>query len=171
MSSYFIETKRIYIRKLNLETDYALFYKQQKDEDIMQFFGGPREDNKIYSISNALQNQQEQYGFSVGPVFNKKTNECMGRAGLAYVDFKGPPDVELAIFLYKQFWNKGYATEICNAIIDYAFNVLNKDYIFATIDPKNGAITRVLTKIGMKFVKEDYYDTLEKSVHFYVKNK
>lgn len=167
----FIETERIFIREINLDSDYGLLYAQQKDEHVMQFFDGPWSDTKINTILNKLQQHLISYGFSVGPVFEKHTNKCIGRAGLVYHDFNGPPDIEFAIFLLKPFWNKGYGTEICRALIEYAFNVLNTTNIFATIDSENQGVIKILKKLGMNFVKEEYYSTHDKIVQLYVKNK
>jgi len=38
---YFIETDRVLIKTLDLSEDYSNLYLQQKDLDLMQFFGRP----------------------------------------------------------------------------------------------------------------------------------
>jgi len=130
---------------------------------------GPREDEKIKQINQLLQDHLKQYGFSAGLVFNKATKECMGRAGLVYLDFQGPPDTEIAIFLLKPFWKQGYGFEIVQGLVKYAKEVLKKDQIFATIDPNNTGIHKIVTRLKMQFVKEVYYSTLDKYVHLYKK--
>lgn len=166
----FIETPRLYIKNLE-RSDFAEFRQQQQDADIMTFFGGPRNDEDIERITNLLYNHFNTYGFSAGLIFLKETNIIIGRGGLSYLDFKGPPDVELFYFLYKPYWNKGYATELGNALIDYAFEKLDCNKVYTTIDPDNVASETVSKKLGMTLEKTDTYNTLNKTVMYYVKHR
>ena len=163
----FLETPRLIITALD-ETHYEAYRSQQKDPYLTEFFGGPRDEERIREIFNLLLNQQEQYGFSVGPVYLKETGELIGRAGLVNLDFKPVLDVELACFLLRPHTGKGYPRELCEALIKYAFQTLKAPKVYATVDPKNVAACRV-EKLGMILEKEDVYETLGKTVRFYVK--
>lgn len=169
-NNLFIETPRLIIKKLNAK-DYPYLRMQQKDPYIMEFFGGPREDKKIDEVLALLFDHLEKYGFSQGPAFLKESGECIGRAGLVHLDFKPVPDVELAYFVLQPFTNKGYATELGEAFIEYAFGTLKLKRVFATVDSKNIASCRVSEKLGMIFDRDDVYETLNKTVRFYIKNK
>ena len=169
MNNIFIETPRLIIKTLD-KTDYVAYRLQQKYPYLTEFFGGPRDEEKIKEIFNLLLNQQEQYGFSVGPVYLKKTGELIGRAGLVNLDFKPAFDVGLACFLLQSHTRKGYARELCEALIEYAFTVLKTPRVYATVDPENVAACQV-EKLGMMFERENVYETLNKTVRFYVKNK
>ena len=166
--SIFIETPRLIIKTMEIK-DYAALRLQQKDPYVMEFFGGPREDIKIHAVLDLLSSHLEQYGFSQGPVFIKDTREFIGRAGLVHLDFKPTPDVELGYFILQPYAGKGYATELGTALITHAFNVLKSPRVFATVDPKNFASCRVSEKLGMVFERDDVYETLNKTVRFYVK--
>lgn len=105
-NNIFIETPRLIIKTLD-QTDYEAYRLQQKDPYLTAFFGGPRDEEKIREIFNLLLNQQEQYGFSVGPVFLKESGECIGRAGLVHLDFKPVLDVELVCFFTSpSYWKR-----------------------------------------------------------------
>lgn len=164
----FLETPRLIIRTLS-NADYDAYRLQQKDPYLTEFFGGPRDDEKIKEVFNLLLNQLEQYGFSVGLVYLKETDELIGRAGLVNLDFKPVKEVEIACFLLRPYTGKGYAKELCEVLIEYAFSILKAPKVFATVDPKNVAACQV-EKLGMKLEKEDVYETLGKIVRFYVKN-
>lgn len=168
--SIFIETSRLIIKTMEL-TDYSALGLQQKDPFFMEFFGGPREDLKIKEVLDLLYNHLKQYEFSQGLVFIKETKECIGRAGLVHLDFKSVPDLEVAYFLLEPYTRKGYATELGEALLAYAFNILKAPRVFATVDPKNVASCRVSEKLKMQFDREDIYETLNKSVRYYVKNR
>lgn len=134
----------------------------------MKFFGGPRADSKIESVLNMLLEHEKRHGFSQGAVFLKDTKECIGRAGLVRLDFDyDSPYVELAYFLLPAYWSKGYATEIGKCLIEYAFNNLKVEYVYATIDPENKASLRVSEKLGMTMEKKSQYATLNKEVYYY----
>ena len=82
-----IETERLYVKKLDRD-DYSSYYSQQKDPFIMAHFGGPREEIAIQRIFDLVLSHQEKYGFSVGLILSKQTEEVIGRAGLVHLDFK-----------------------------------------------------------------------------------
>lgn len=166
----FIETPRLVIKTMD-DKDFSALRLQMKDPQVMEFFGGPRADDKISMTLEKLYNHLLRYGFSQGPVFEKKTGTCIGRAGLVHLDFKETPDLELGYFILPEYWGKGLATELAIGLLDYAFNVLNCPRVFATVDPKNIASCRVSEKLHMRIEKEDLYETLNKRVRFYVKEK
>ena len=59
---------------------------------------------------------------------------------------------ELAYWVAKKYWNHGIATEAARAIIEYGFNTLNLNSIFARFLDNNPASGKVMQKIGMKYV-------------------
>ncbi|WP_288444210.1 GNAT family N-acetyltransferase [uncultured Chryseobacterium sp.] len=74
---------------------------------------------------------------------------------------------ELGYWIGIPYWNKGYVTEAAKAIIDFGFNELKLNKIFATHFPHNPASGRIMEKAGMeqeavliKEVKKDgeYFD-------------
>lgn len=59
--------------------------------------------------------------------------------------------------LAKELWGKGIGTEALNTVIEYAFKKLKVENLFAGHNPKNIASKKLLTKVGFKFVREEYY--------------
>jgi ribosomal-protein-alanine N-acetyltransferase len=47
-------------------------------------------------------------------------------------------------------WGHGFATEAARAVVDYAFEGLGMDKVWARADPRNVASVRVLEKLGMQ---------------------
>lgn len=165
-----METERLYIKKLDKD-DYAEYYQQQKDPFLTAYFGGPRDEKGIKHFFNLMLNHQQHYGFSAGLVFLKETHKVIGRAGLVHLDFKPVEDVELGYFIFESYCGKGYATELGEALIQYAFDTLGVSRVYATIDPKNAASTKVAEKLNFTFQKQATYETLNKIVNFYVRNR
>jgi len=49
----------------------------------------------------------------------------------------------------------GYATEAAQAIINYSFNVLNFDFLIASLDMPNKASRKVCERLGMHHTKDE----------------
>ncbi len=59
-------------------------------------------------------------------------------------------NAELGYWIGKPYWNKGYATEAAQAVLDYAFTALNLHRVHASHFTRNPASGRVMQKISMK---------------------
>jgi [ribosomal protein S5]-alanine N-acetyltransferase len=57
---------------------------------------------------------------------------------------------ELGYWLGKEYWSCGYATEAARAVLQYAFEEMQLERIFAKHFERNPASGRVLQKIGMQ---------------------
>lgn len=57
-------------------------------------------------------------------------------------------DVEIGYFLKRSAWGKGYATEVCNRILQMAFEDSPLDEVVATFETGNDASLHVLEKVG-----------------------
>jgi len=62
---------------------------------------------------------------------------------------------ELGWISNKKYWNKGYMTEAVSSFIDYAFNHLGVNIIFATCSDKNIASYKVMEKCNMIKIKTE----------------
>src|SRR6266404_1762814 len=87
-----------------------------------------------------------QFGFAV---IHKIDNRLMGLCG-----FPGPPDsdgvAEIAYGIAPSYQSKGYATEVANALIDFASRDSRVTTICAHTLAETSASTRVLEKCGFK---------------------
>lgn len=50
----------------------------------------------------------------------------------------------------KKYRNKGYATQAARAILQYAFNQVQLEYVYGGCDKNNTASFKVMCNIGMK---------------------
>ena len=95
--------------------------------------------------------------FNIWAVFAKENLQYVGHAGI-YPRLKKKENWELVYFLCRDAWGKGYATEIARRIIEYSFEELNLQEVFATVDDDHFASIRVLEKSGMKFKRFEFED-------------
>lgn len=83
--------------------------------------------------------------FAIAP---RDGGEAMGAIGL-HVDRKHER-AEIGYWLGVPFWGCGYVTEAAAAVVEYAFDKLAMNRVFAFHFARNAASGRVLQKIGMR---------------------
>ncbi|WFB66245.1 GNAT family N-acetyltransferase [Chryseobacterium sp. WX] len=76
-----------------------------------------------------------------------KEGQIMGAIGL---HDREDDKAELGYWIGIPYWNKGYVTEAAKGIIDFGFDELKLNKIFATHFLHNPASGRIMEKIGMK---------------------
>ena len=92
------------------------------------------------------QNDEVNY---IWAIVEKKSNVVIGnvRADISYCILN---ICEIAYMLGSKWWDKGFATEALNAIINYLFMVEDFYLIEAKFNAANIASGRLLQKVGMK---------------------
>jgi ribosomal-protein-alanine N-acetyltransferase len=156
----FIETQRLIINVpvlADIDNWYAL-YAESDMRDITREIVGEWLHHHIIEF--------KQYGFGMGSVCLKATNEFIGRAGLFhYYDTEGlQRDIEIGYVIHKHHWNKGYASELAVALVDWGFRNLTISRLIALTRRDNIRSQHVLERAGMRYLKmtesdgEDYFE-------------
>ena len=85
-----------------------------------------------------------------------KDNTPIGFIGFKKVDNKA----ELSYLFDYDYCNKGYCTEACKRLLEYGFDELGLDEIYADTIKDNNSSKRVLEKLGFEQVgeREEFYD-------------
>ena len=78
-------------------------------------------------------------------------NKVIGEAGL-FNSFSDPKKMEVGYIIDQMYWNKGYGTEVCKGLIDYAFNRLGCTELIARMYDQNTGSVRVCEKLGFELV-------------------
>lgn len=73
----------------------------------------------------------------------------IGSVGLDFDLDRSEKAAEIAYWIGKPYWGKGYATEAARVVIEYGFGRLYLRRIYARYFVRNKASARVLEKIGM----------------------
>ncbi|CDZ76612.1 anhydro-N-acetylmuramic acid kinase [Legionella massiliensis] len=151
--SRFLETKNLIINTPEL-SDFNDLYALQTDVEVMKYIGqGVRtKDEIMHGLEKAIRHYKK-HGFSLGSVFEKKSSQFIGRAGLIYIAYDdSQPDIEVGYALHKISWNKGYGIELAKALIAWGFQSLSIDKLVADTHLQNERSRRVLEKAGMSYV-------------------
>ena len=148
-----LETKRLFLKPIHIEQLEDLI-ELRGSLDVMRHIG----EGKVQTPEEVLhfiesgKDYYKQYGFDFFSVFEKDTGTFVGQAGLFHVGFDvTQSDIELAYRFHKRFWQKGYATECANALIQWGFHHHGLSEIVAFVRPDNERSRRVLERAGMSY--------------------
>ena len=134
------ETERCLIRELSLSDLPALYELYAKPG--MTDYVEPLYDYEIeLEYQKAyIENMYGFYEYGMWLVFSKETGKLIGRAGLEHD--------ELGYMIAPELQNRGYATEVCRFIIDYARENTDFEELYCRIDERNTASVRLAKKLG-----------------------
>ena len=134
------ETERCLIRELSLSDLPALY--ELYDKPGMTDYVEPLYDYETeFEYQKAyIENMYGFYEYGMWLVFSKETGELIGRAGLEHN--------EMGYMIAPELWNRGYATEVCRFIIDYARENTDFEELYCRIDERNVASVRLAKKLG-----------------------
>lgn len=148
-----LETERTIMRKLTKE-DANSFYTLNLDEEVLKYTGDKPFENLQASIDFLTSyDQYEKYGVGRLAVIDKATLKFIGWCGLKYSQDNNEYDIGFRF--YRNYWNKGFATETAKKCLDFGFNELRIEKIVGRAMRENIGSIKVLEKIGMKF-KESF---------------
>jgi ribosomal-protein-alanine N-acetyltransferase len=144
-----LTTARLHLRPFTL-ADHVAIHAIYADPDVMRFVGHGAH-RTMAETATALRTYGdvlERRGYSFLAVTEREGGALIGDGGLHPLGGIGP-DVELGYTLARSAWGKGYATELGQALVEYAFTVLRVPRVVAQVEPANAASRRVLAKLGM----------------------
>jgi ribosomal-protein-alanine N-acetyltransferase len=107
-------------------------------------------DRKVYSLEAAIKylNDGPLKSYSENGFGLSENLTPIGICGL--IKRPGLDDIDLGFALLPQFTKQGYAFEIADACLRYAFHDLNLMRVVAITLPENRSSVNLLSKLGMK---------------------
>lgn len=154
---YILRSDRIGFTTWNKE-DLDIAYSLWGDEEVTKYIDS-RGKLSYEQVKERLLNEIElnnKYNVQYWPIYNLTTNEFIGCCGLK--PYKIDEGIyEIGFHIRKDYWGKGYAFEAATAVIDYAFNILKVDSLFAGHNPNNLGSKKILYKLGFTYTHDEYY--------------
>lgn len=147
-----LETQRLKLRGWQ-QTDLAPLARINADPRVMAFApNGTLSFEQTQASIERFNNHFKEHAFGIWAVELKEQGELIGRVGITVPTWQAPftPCIEIGWRLAYEHWGKGYATEAADAVLRYAFNVLNIKEIVAFTVPTNNASQKVMEKLGMQ---------------------
>ena len=143
-----LETERTRVRETTLE-DVDAFYRLYRDKELVRYtedlYPDPEQERQY--IRDYQKYMYQVYGFGIWTVLEKETGEIIGRAGLSVRE--GFEEVELGFVFGLAWQGKGYAYEVCKAILKYAREELELSKVQAFVMPDNQASVKLCERLGM----------------------
>ena len=137
----FAETERLILREL-LPSDKGGMFELDTDPEVHLYLGN-HPLSQMEQIEEAIAFVRQQYtdnGIGRWALIEKSTGDFIGWGGLKLMKelINGHLNYyDLGYRLIKTYWGKGFATEAARASLDYSFEKLKQDKIYAMADSKN----------------------------------
>lgn len=151
----YLETERLILRKLE-ETDAERLFLLDSNPEVMKYIGVPpvSDLSESQKIIGNIRQQYFDHGIGRLAVIEKESGLLIGWSGLKLLtqETNGYKNVyELGYRFLPEYWGKGYASESVRASLDFGFNELKTDVIYAYAHSEHRSSQHILEKSG--FVK------------------
>jgi len=154
MKTPVLKTNRLLLRPFSIDDVQDVFYCWENDPDVSKYM--------FWSSHNNIDKTKEWILFEINQIDKddwyrfaivlKKTNELIG-TGLIYYE-EEMKCFEIAYNLGKKYWQKGYASEAMQTIIQFAKEKLQLKEIAARVAKENIASIKVIEKLGFQYEKD-----------------
>jgi RimJ/RimL family protein N-acetyltransferase len=159
MSAPAIETERLILRPWRDE-DLEAWVTMNADPRVMEFFPS------VYTRERALESaaflreymQNKRFGWWIAEI--KRGAPFAGCIALQEVPFEAhfTPALEVGWRLCVDAWGHGYATEGARALLDYAFEELQRSEVVAMTAAINVRSRRVMERLNMSYDPSDDFE-------------
>jgi RimJ/RimL family protein N-acetyltransferase len=147
-----IKSERLILRKFE-ESDAERMFLLDSNPEVMKYIGIPPVSD-ISESENIIKMIRQQYtdnGVGRLAVIEKKSGLLIGWSGLKLLtqEINGYNNVyDLGYRFLPEYWGKGYAFESAKASLEFGFNDLKTDTIYAHAHSENEGSNYILRKLG-----------------------
>ncbi len=160
-----IETERLILREL-IQSDENGIFELDSNPAVHTYLGNKpiTEIEEARKYIEILNQQYLENGIGRWAVIDKFTEEFIGWSGIKLI--KEPMNnhnnfYEIGYRLIEKHWGKGIATETTFALLEYAFENLKTEKIYAICEIENLGSKNVLLKTGLKLIETFDYNGTE----------
>ena len=147
------ETERCLVREMVPEDGQA-FYDMYRSEAVSRFLQdiheSPEAEAEYIRSYSAL--QYAFYDYGIWSIVEKESGQVIGRAG--FTSRSGYETPELGYLIGEPWQGKGYAYEVCSALLEYGQKELEFDRVQTLIAPENEASLNLAMKLGFEYREE-----------------
>lgn len=148
-----MRTSRLQLRRTE-ESDFKFFLPLDLNPAVMKFIRAAAQDEdearvrfeRLLTYNGRFSDRGAYTAFT-------HEGEFIGFGFLVHIEMNPDnKDLEVGYRLSPEAWGKGYATEIARALLEYGFDKLQLNTIYATTHPDHVVSQKVLQKAGMNLV-------------------
>jgi [ribosomal protein S5]-alanine N-acetyltransferase len=152
--NFVLKTERLTARPFT-KNDTPFIIELLNTEGWIKYIGNRNiktaEQARQYLIDGPIKSYADN-GFGLYLIALKDSNTPVGMCGLIKRNYLPHPDIGYAFL--PSFMGKGYAFEIAQAMLQFAFTQLKFGKVLAITLPENNTSVRLLLKLGMQFEKK-----------------
>lgn len=147
---FHLDTPRLLIRPWQA-ADRPALARFVTDAEMMRYIsaGALWDDAEIDAAMQRQARQLSVHGCCLGAAVAKADGQVAGLGGIQPLGETG--SYEIGWWIWKDYWNRGLASEIAAAVKRHAFEVMGLPRVVAIAYPDNLASIRVMEKIGMRY--------------------
>lgn len=144
-----LETKRCRVRETTVE-DVDSFYRIYAEPAITEYMEDLFEDRdeQIAYTKDYIEKVYAFYGYGMWTVLDKESGAVIGRAGITWREGYDMP--ELGFVIGGLWQERGFAYEVCSAILTYAGKELQIEQVQALVQKGNEKSLRLCEKLGFE---------------------
>lgn len=142
-------TARCLIRE-TVPGDVDAFYQIYSHPAITEYMEGlyPDVEEERQYVRDYIEKVYTFFGFGVWTVVERESGAVIGRAGFSYRE--GFEEPELGFIIGVPWQRRGYAEEVCRAILAYGWSALEFGQVQALVEPGNVPSIRLCEKLGFR---------------------
>lgn len=150
-----LKTNRLKFKVIQKEDIQILHQNIFTDSNVMKFAFS----EKIFSKEETNEFINKYFAKDIDskiglyPIFLKDKNVLIGFSGFLEFEYLNQKEYEFGFIIANNFWSQGYATELGQVQIDFAFKNLQLRQIFALTNKENISSKKVLEKLNMKYIE------------------
>ncbi|MDZ5472344.1 GNAT family protein [Bacillus sp. 31A1R] len=146
-----LETERLLLRTLRLE-DSERVEVLASDYDVAKStltIPHPYPEGSARDFITSILEAEKSGRISIFAIEEKESGQLIGIINVSIAEsYKRG---ELAYWIGKPYWGKGYGTEATKALISYSFNQLKLNKVFACAFTDNPGSWKIMEKVGLKY--------------------
>ena len=148
-----LQTKRLTLRTTSLDDINDLFIQIFSNHDVIKHTFG----SQLFSLEQTKKFIKDNCNFDskigLSTLVENESEQIIGLAGIIESNYLDTTDYEFGFILAKDFWNKGYATEIGRAQVDFIQNELKASRVLALAHKDNFGSLNCIKKLGLSYLK------------------
>ncbi|WP_020574086.1 GNAT family N-acetyltransferase [Actinopolymorpha alba] len=146
-------TERLRLEPTNPEHADDL-WRLHQDNAVAEWYAGTWSAEAAHRTAREWARAWDADGVHKWIAYDRVSGELVGRGGLSSTQVDGADHLELGWALLGERWGQGYATEIGQAGLAFAFGDLGAKTVVAFTERHNARSRAVMERLGMRFVRE-----------------
>lgn len=150
MTTPYIKGENVYLRALEREDIKENYLRWMNDKEVTKYMSVgnfPVTKNDIENYYEAIKRDRNDIIFAI---ICKGTDKHIGNVRLGPIDSISKIAPYGIMIGEKDFWSKGYGSEVTKLIIEYAFKTLNVHKIVLRVNASNKGAIKAYEKAGLK---------------------